>query len=102
MAIEKRHVIETRKVKWPIAVSKARNNFARSNTGIVGSNHTLFSVFALSCVGGGLATGLIPSPRGPTDCKIYNSRINSEWEQVTEPNPSRQNKKKKKKDVKAP
>jgi hypothetical protein len=46
------------------AQSKARNVFARSNTGIVGSNPTqslmslrVSSAFVLSCVGSGLATG---------------------------------------------
>jgi hypothetical protein len=43
--------------------SKARNNFCRSNTGVMGSNPirrllcTLFSVFVLLCVCRGLATG---------------------------------------------
>jgi hypothetical protein len=45
-------------------LSKAQIVFARSNNGIVGSNPARgmdvclrFSVFALSCVGSGLATG---------------------------------------------
>jgi hypothetical protein len=52
------------------ARSKARNGFARSNTGIVGLNPNqhmdvyvcVCSVFVLSCVGSGLATGspLVP------------------------------------------
>jgi hypothetical protein len=33
------------------------------------------SVFVLSCVGGGLATGLITRPGSPTDYKIHNSRL---------------------------
>jgi hypothetical protein len=50
----------------PITVaarSKARNVFARSSTGIVGSNPTRgMDVFVLSCVGSGLATGLSHLP----------------------------------------
>jgi hypothetical protein len=49
--------------------------FARSNAGVVVSNPTrgrisvcVYSVFVLSCIGSGLATGLIPRPRSPTDC----------------------------------
>jgi hypothetical protein len=47
-----------------------------SNTGVMGSNPTrrmdvcvcVYSVFVLAlCVGSGLATGLIPRPRIPTD-----------------------------------
>jgi hypothetical protein len=52
----------------PITVaarSKARNVFPRTNTGIVGSNPIretfmflcVYSMFVLSCVGSGLATG---------------------------------------------
>jgi hypothetical protein len=63
--------------KWPVTVaawSKARKVFARSNTGIVGSNPNqgmdvrVSSVIVLSCVGSGLVTGLIPCPRSPIDC----------------------------------
>jgi hypothetical protein len=52
--------------RTPITVaaqSKARNVFARWNTGIMGLNPTqdmdicFYSVFVLSCVGSGLATG---------------------------------------------
>jgi hypothetical protein len=45
------------------ALSKAWNVFARLNTGIVGSNPAkgmdvcVYSVFVLSCVGSGFATG---------------------------------------------
>jgi hypothetical protein len=48
------------------APSKARTVFARSNAVIVGSNPTqgvdvcVYSVFVLSCVGSGLATGWCP------------------------------------------
>jgi hypothetical protein len=53
--------------KWP-ARSKAWAVFARSNTGIMGSNPTrgmdvyvcLFCVFVVLCVGSGLATGWSP------------------------------------------
>jgi amino acid permease len=45
--------------------SKERNVFAFSDTGIVCLR---FSVFVLSFVGSGLATGLISRPRSPTDC----------------------------------
>jgi hypothetical protein len=60
------------------ARSKAWTVFARSNAGIVGSNPTqgwmsvcVYSVFMLSCVGSGLATGWSPV-RGvlPTVCRI--------------------------------
>jgi hypothetical protein len=53
-------------VHWPVTVaarSKAWNFFARMNTGIVGSNPArgmnvcVYSVFVLSYVGSGLATG---------------------------------------------
>jgi hypothetical protein len=53
-------------INWPVTVaaqSKALNVFARSNTGIVGSNPArgmnvcVYSVFVLSCVGSGLTTG---------------------------------------------
>jgi hypothetical protein len=56
------------------ARSKARNVFARSNTGIVSSNPTrgmdvcVYSEFVLSCVRSGLATWLITRQRSPTDC----------------------------------
>jgi hypothetical protein len=61
----------------PITVaarSTAWNVFTRSSTGIVGSNPTrdmgfcVCSVFVLSSVGSGFATGLILRPRNPTDC----------------------------------
>jgi hypothetical protein len=47
-----------------------RNAFARSNTGIVGSNPTqsMDVCLRLFCVCRGLATGLIPRPRRPTGC----------------------------------
>jgi hypothetical protein len=55
---------------WPITVaapSRAWNVFARSNTGMVGSNPIqgmdvvcVYSVFVLSCVGSGLASGWSP------------------------------------------
>jgi hypothetical protein len=54
---------------------------ARLNTGIMGSNPTrgagvrVFSVFMLSRVGSGLATGLITHAVNPTDCKINSSRL---------------------------
>jgi hypothetical protein len=59
-------------LKQPItltALSKARNIFTCSNTEIVGLNPTrgmdvcVCSVFALSCIGRGLATGLTTRPR---------------------------------------
>jgi hypothetical protein len=85
----------------PITVaarSKTSDVFGRSNTGIVGSNPTRstdvcqrFSVFVLSCVGSGLATGLITRPRGPAVYKIQISElINSDWTLAREPNPSRE------------
>jgi hypothetical protein len=63
---------------WPITVaarSKARNVFARLKAGNMGSNPTqgmddcvrLFYVCVVLCVGSGLANGLIPRPRSPTD-----------------------------------
>jgi hypothetical protein len=52
---------------------RARTVFARSNTGIVGSNLTrgmdvygVYSVFVLFCVA--VLHGLIPRPRSPTHC----------------------------------
>jgi hypothetical protein len=33
------------------------------------------SVLVLSYVGSGLAMGVIPCPRSPTDCKIHSSRL---------------------------
>jgi hypothetical protein len=51
------------------ACSKAWTVFVRSNTGVIGSNLTqgknlcLYSVFVLSCVGSGLATGWSPARR---------------------------------------
>jgi hypothetical protein len=48
--------------------------FVRSNAGIVGANHTrgmdvcVTSVFVLSYMGIGLATGMIIRPRSPTNC----------------------------------
>jgi hypothetical protein len=53
------------------AQSKAWTVFARSNTGVVGSNPTrgmavcvrLFSVYVVMCIGRGLATGLSPVQR---------------------------------------
>jgi hypothetical protein len=48
-----------------------------------------FILFALQCVGSGLATGSSPVQAVlPTVHKIHNFRINSEWEQEREPNPS--------------
>jgi hypothetical protein len=49
---------------------------ARSNNVIVGSNPIrgmdvcvgLFCVYVVLCAGSGLATGLVPRPRSPTDC----------------------------------
>jgi hypothetical protein len=74
----------------------AWNVFVHSNTGIVGSNPTggmdvcLRSVFVLSCVGSGLESGWSPVQGVlPTVYMIHNFRINSEWEQAREPNPSR-------------
>jgi hypothetical protein len=53
------------------------------------------SAFVLSCVGSGLATGLIPRPKSPTDCpQDYTFQINPEWEEAE--GVSRQKKKKKK------
>jgi hypothetical protein len=63
----------------PITVatwSKAWTVCARLNTGVVGSNPTggmdvcvpLFCVCVVLCIGRGLAAGLIPRPRSPTDC----------------------------------
>jgi hypothetical protein len=56
--------------------SKAWTTCARSNSGIVGSNSIrsmdvcmrLLCVCGVLCVGSGLAAGLIPHPRSPTDC----------------------------------
>jgi hypothetical protein len=58
------------------ARSKAWTVFSRSNAGIVGSNSTrgmdvcvrLLCVCVVSYVGSGPFDGLIPRPRGPTDC----------------------------------
>jgi hypothetical protein len=55
--------------QWQAARSNAWTGFARSNTGVVGSNPTrgidvgvrLFCVCAGLCVGSGLATGWSPS-----------------------------------------
>jgi hypothetical protein len=49
----------------------------------------VYSVFVLSCVGIGLATGS-SSVQGVLMAvyKIHNSRINSKWEQARDPNPS--------------
>jgi hypothetical protein len=71
------------------ARSKARNVFARSNTGIVASNPTrgidicVYSVFVLSCVRSGLEDGL-SSYRLSIKFIIY-----SEWPQARKPTPSR-------------
>jgi hypothetical protein len=45
--------------------SKARNIFAQSSTGIVGSDFIkgIYSVFVFSCVGSSLATGSSPVQR---------------------------------------
>jgi hypothetical protein len=62
-----------------VARSKARNVFARSNIGIVRLNRGIdtvwvSSVFVLSGVGSGLATGLIPVQGVlPTVYKIHSS-----------------------------
>jgi hypothetical protein len=64
-------------------VSKARNIFARPNTRIVISNpapdiegYPLFSVFVLSYVGSGLATGWSHAQAVlPTVYKSYNFRL---------------------------
>jgi hypothetical protein len=59
------------------ARSKARNVFALSSIGIVGSIPTqgmdvcplsFFFAFVLSCVGSGLDTGLISGRRSRTNC----------------------------------
>jgi hypothetical protein len=71
-----------------------------SNIGIVGSNLIrgtdicVYSVFVLSCIGSGLATGWSRIQRVlPTVCKIQILElINPEWLEVTEPNASRQKK----------
>jgi hypothetical protein len=58
----------------PITVamrSRVWNVFARSNTGIVGSNPIQgmdVCVYSAFLLGSGLASGLIPRPRSPTDC----------------------------------
>jgi hypothetical protein len=51
----------------------------------------LYSVVCVVlCVGSGLATGSFPVQGVlPTAYKIHNFRINSEWEQAREYNPSR-------------
>jgi hypothetical protein len=50
-------------------------------------------VLLLSCVGSGLATGSSPVQGFlPTVYEYHNFRINSEWKQAREPNPSRQKK----------
>jgi hypothetical protein len=49
----------------------------------------VYSVLVLSYVGSGLAMGWSPVQAVlPTVYKIHNFRINCEWEQVREPNPS--------------
>jgi hypothetical protein len=52
--------------------------------------------FVLACVGSGLATGLIPRPRSPTDCKNHSSRLNlhsylpsPDWRHMSSTLPSR-------------
>jgi hypothetical protein len=65
----------------PITV--AGDVIAHSNTGIISSNPAqgmdvyvrLFCVCVVLCVGSSLATGLIPHPRSPTNCKVHNSRL---------------------------
>jgi hypothetical protein len=69
----------------PITVgarSKAWNVFARTKTGIVGSNPTrdmdvcVYSVFVVSCVGSGFATGWsLAQGVLPTVYKIHSSRL---------------------------
>jgi hypothetical protein len=44
----------------------------------------ILSGFMFTCVGSGLATGVIPTAH-----KINHFIINSEWEQAREPNPPR-------------
>jgi hypothetical protein len=69
--------------------SKARNYFARTNTGIVDSNPTQgldvcprFSVFVLPYVGSGLTKELILSPSSPTKClQDPQFQINSDGKQ---------------------
>jgi hypothetical protein len=65
----RRNLFGSPNIKMPITEtsrSKAWTVFARSNTGIVGSNPTqgmdvcVYSVFVLSCVGSGLPTGWFP------------------------------------------
>jgi hypothetical protein len=71
-----RLVNNSRRSRRPAARSKARNVFIHSNTPIIVSNPSrgmdvcirLFCVCVVLCVGSGLATGLIPRPRSPTDC----------------------------------
>jgi hypothetical protein len=65
-------------VQEPITVAsryKAWTVFARSNTGIEGSNPThgtpLFCVCVVLRVGSGIVTGLIPRPKSPTDYVYY-------------------------------
>jgi hypothetical protein len=54
----------------------------------------IYSVFVLSCVGRGPATGSSPfQDVVRTSFKIHNSIINSEWEQARQPDPSRWKKK---------
>jgi hypothetical protein len=55
----------------------------------------VYSVFVLSFLVSGFATGL-SSVQGviPTICKIHNFRINFDWKDIKEPNPSRQKKEK--------
>jgi hypothetical protein len=77
--------------------STARNIFSRSNTGTVGSNPLetwvsirVYSVSVSSCVGSGLATGLIPCPRSLTDC-VWRSLVPDQFlrEQSTRHNTKR-------------
>jgi hypothetical protein len=86
--------------RQPITVaarSKAWTIFARSNTGIVGSNPTqgmdvclVYSVFMLSCVGSGLAMGWSPVQgvlptglglRNWSETKRFTDVLCSKWEQ---------------------
>jgi hypothetical protein len=63
------------------ALSKTRNFFVRSNTGIVGSNLTagrdaLFSVFMLPFVGSDLSMDTFSVQRVlPTACEIHSFRL---------------------------
>jgi hypothetical protein len=53
---------------------------------------SISSVFGISCVGSGLATGLIHRPRSPIKClQDPDLQINSDGKEARKPNTSRHN-----------